>query len=68
MAPPRVGFNWAGYVTPFAVLGVGAVVVATLIGRWRREAESAPAPVVAAGGTPDEMRRLEDAIRRDDQE
>jgi cytochrome c-type biogenesis protein CcmH len=67
MAPPRVGFNWAGYVTPFAVLAVGAVIVATLIGRWRRVAESEPAPVVAAGGTPDEMRRLEDAIRRDDQ-
>jgi cytochrome c-type biogenesis protein CcmH len=67
MAPPRVGFNWAGYLTPFAALGVGAVVVATLISRWRRVVVDEPAPVVAVPGTPDEMRRLEDAIRRDDQ-
>jgi cytochrome c-type biogenesis protein CcmH len=67
MAPPRVGFNWAGYLTPFVALGIGGVVVATLIGRWRRVASSEPAPVVAAQGTPDEMRRLEDAIRRDEQ-
>jgi cytochrome c-type biogenesis protein CcmH len=67
MAPPRVGFNWAGYVTPFVALGAGAVIVATLISRWR-QAESSPAeqPAVAQG-TPDEMRRLDEAIRRDEQ-
>jgi cytochrome c-type biogenesis protein CcmH len=70
MAPPRIGFNWAGYLTPFAALAVGAVIVATLISRWRRVE---PGPVAAAAatppaqGTPDEMRRLDDAIRRDDQ-
>jgi cytochrome c-type biogenesis protein CcmH len=67
MAPPRVGFNWAGYLTPFGALAVGAVVVGVFIGRWRRVSESEPAPVVAVDATPDEMRRLEDAIRRDDQ-
>jgi cytochrome c-type biogenesis protein CcmH len=66
MAPPRVGFNWAGYLTPFAALGIGAVVVATLISRWRRvEPAAAPAPAPAQG-TVDEMRRLDEAIRRDD--
>src|SRR3984957_15773561 len=62
MAPPRVGFNWAGYVTPFVALGVGGVIVATLISRWR-QVESVPAeqPAVAQG-TPDEMRRLDEAI------
>jgi cytochrome c-type biogenesis protein CcmH len=69
MAPPRVGFNWAGYVTPFVAVGAGAVVVAALISRWGRRSVTAPeAPaLVAVQGTADEMRRLDDAIRRDDQ-
>jgi cytochrome c-type biogenesis protein CcmH len=69
MAPPRVGFNWAGYVTPFVAVGAGAVVVAALISRWGRRPVAAHAEpeVVAVQGTADEMRRLDDAIRRDDQ-
>ena len=69
MAPPRVGFNWAGYVTPFVAVGAGAVVVAALISRWgRRPGTAREEPVVVAvQGTADEMRRLDDAIRRDDQ-
>ena len=66
MAPPRVGFNWAGYVTPFVALGAGGVIVATLISRWRQKEGPVEQPVVVQG-TPDEMQRLEDAIRRDDQ-
>jgi len=73
MAPPRVGFNWAGYTTPFVVLAVGAVGVAVLMGRWRRRPAPAglAAPVAAPVGlaaTPDELRRLADAVRRDDPE
>src|SRR3954471_14888151 len=34
MSPVKEGFNWAGYVTPFAAIGAGAVVVATLIRKW----------------------------------
>lgn len=70
MAPPRVGFNWAGYVTPFVALGLGGAIVAMLITRWRRgggsETATAPAVVVPVDATPDELRRLEEAIRRDD--
>jgi cytochrome c-type biogenesis protein CcmH len=68
MAPPKVGFNWAGYLTPFAALATGAVVLAVLIGRWRQPA--APAAVGAhsgSSGTADELRRLEELVRRDDE-
>jgi len=70
MSPRREGFNWAGYLMPFAALGAGAVaVVAVLRGMQRRTAAvSAPAPRAAAGvqATPDELARLDAAIRRDD--
>lgn len=68
MAPPKAGFNWAGYVTPFAALGTGAVIVAVLISRWK----NAAVPVVTVdqvkplGASDDELRRLDDVIRRDD--
>jgi cytochrome c-type biogenesis protein CcmH len=69
MAPPRVGFNWAGYVTPFVALGIGGTIVALLITRWRRVGgeEAVAAPVAVVNATPDELRRLEEAIRRDDE-
>jgi len=70
MAPPRVGFNWAGYTTPFVVLAVGAIGVAVLMGRWRRPSASAvTTPGESPSGvdaTPDELRRLAEAVRRDD--
>jgi cytochrome c-type biogenesis protein CcmH len=65
MAPPKVGFNWAGYLTPFAALATGAVVVAVLIGRWRQP-PAVPAPEVSRSGTADELRRLDELVRRDD--
>ena len=69
MSPKREGFNWAGYLVPFGVLGAGAVgLVAVLRGMQRRTAavaapHSAPARVQA---TPAELARLDAAIRRDD--
>ena len=68
MAPKREGFNWAGYLVPFAALGVGAVALVTVLRGMQRRTQ--PAPVVAASGprpgTDDEMARLDAAIRRDD--
>jgi cytochrome c-type biogenesis protein CcmH len=69
MSPKRQGFNWAGYIVPFAVIGVGAAgIVAVLRGMQRRTAAVASTrrdpPAVAA--TPDELARLDAAIRRDD--
>lgn len=66
MSPPKVGFNILGYVVPSILLALGAVALAVLIRRWKR----APPPVgaaprVALEGTPDEMARLDAAIRDD---
>jgi cytochrome c-type biogenesis protein CcmH len=70
MAPTREGFNWAGYLTPFAALGTGAIVLAGLIRRWGARAAAAqatapraPAPVDASS---DELARLEAAVRNEE--
>lgn len=66
MAPPREGFNIVGYLLPGLAIGVGAIVLAIVLRRWKR-----PAPIAASGAapsvaaTPEELRRLEDAIRDD---
>jgi cytochrome c-type biogenesis protein CcmH len=82
MAPKKEGFNLAGYLTPFAALGTGAVVLAALIRKWGRRAAAAQAAQAAQGAaasvapngpspaaadaTPDELARLEAAVRGDD--
>ena len=67
MAPHKQGFNWVGWIAPFAAVGGGAVVVAALIRRWgRRAAEhrsTSPVPIEASDA---EMARLDAAIRGDD--
>ncbi|MFL5578116.1 MAG: cytochrome c-type biogenesis protein CcmH [Gemmatimonadaceae bacterium] len=71
MAPVKEGFNWAGYLTPFAALGTGGVVVAALIRRWGRRAEAAAVPTPAVrplpvDASPEELARIEAAVRGDD--
>ena len=79
MAPKKQGFNLAGYLVPFAALGTGSVVVAALIRRWGTRAAAAQAAhaaahasgngvpagrtPAAADATPDELARLEAAVR-----
>jgi len=71
MSPVREGFNWAGYVAPFVALGGATVAVAALIHRWRDVPAAAagngasPLAADASAATPDEMARLEAAIRDD---
>jgi cytochrome c-type biogenesis protein CcmH len=72
MAPVREGFNWAGYITPFVAIGGGAAVVTVLAQRWRQataqrsnDKPAAPAPMPGVAATPEEMARLEAAIRDD---
>ena len=70
MSPTRQGFNLAGYFAPFAALGAGALVVAALIRKWGARAAAAraaagPAPALAVDATPDELARLEAAVRGD---
>ena len=70
MAPKREGFNWAGYLVPFAALGAGAVALVVVLRGMQRRTADAPAtprePGAAAGPTPDELAKLDAAIRRDD--
>ncbi|HJU66108.1 MAG TPA: cytochrome c-type biogenesis protein CcmH [Gemmatimonadaceae bacterium] len=66
MAPRKEGFNWAAYIMPFAALGAGAAAVVAFIRKWRTPASveaQRDVPIVAA--TPEELARLEDAVRRD---
>jgi cytochrome c-type biogenesis protein CcmH len=70
MAPKREGFNLAGYLVPFAALGAGAAaLVVVLRGMQRRTSTISPASrtaPVGAKATPDELAKLDAAIRRDD--
>lgn len=43
MAPKKTGFNWAGYIAPFAALGGGAVVLSALMRRWSHRAAAVAA-------------------------
>ena len=66
MAPEARGFNRLGYLMPFIAIGGGGVVLAAFIRRWRR---TVPATVVAAplaGATPEELARIDAAVRGED--
>jgi cytochrome c-type biogenesis protein CcmH len=71
MSPKREGFNWAGYLVPFAALGAGAAaLVVVLRGMQRRGAPASEAPAPTAPGdihaTAEELAQLDAAIRRDE--
>jgi cytochrome c-type biogenesis protein CcmH len=72
MAPVKEGFNWAGYLAPFAALGTGGVVVAALIRRWGHRAEAAASAsarsvhALPVDATPEELARIEAAVRGED--
>jgi cytochrome c-type biogenesis protein CcmH len=67
MAPTREGFNLVGYVAPFLAMGAGAVLIGALIRRWgARAAAVAPSAPAGVQATPDELARLDDAVRRDE--
>ena len=66
MAPLKSGFNLLGYTVPFLALGVGAVIVAALMRRWK-----SPTPAVAidppkhVDATAGELAALDAAVRQD---
>ncbi len=68
MAPKKTGFNWVGWIAPFAALGGGALVVGALIHRWSQRAKlvrvSHAAPI-AADASDAELARLAAAVRDD---
>ncbi len=67
MAPPKSGFNLLGYIVPGIVIAIGALVLAVIIRRWKRPAAraSVASPISGIEATPDELRRLEEAVRDD---
>ena len=81
MAPRKRGFSLLAWFTPFAALAVGVVVVGTLLRGWRKNGvDAANARLSQAGNspqdgeekreadfgaTPDELARLEAAVRND---
>jgi cytochrome c-type biogenesis protein CcmH len=69
MAPAREGFNWAAYLAPFLALGAGAASLVVVLRRWKKpdEGRGSESGAVPAGpaGTPEELARLEAAIRDD---
>ena len=68
MAPKKEGFNWAGYLAPFAALGTGAAVIVTLLRRWQRQAPApaASAPQLPVQATDEELERIQAAVRREE--
>lgn len=63
MAPEAKGFNLLGYLMPFMAIGGGGVLLAAMLRRWRRPAPALVASTPVAGATPDELARLEAAVR-----
>src|SRR5206468_3496827 len=67
MAPPKRGFNLAGYFVPSIAILVAAAILVRVLRRWTREAAAAPvgqtvAPSPAA--TPEELERLHRELDR----
>lgn len=65
MEPVKEGFNWVGYIAPFAALGTGALVVFTLIKHWSRPASAVQLSDDVVHATPEELARLRAAMRED---
>lgn len=63
LAPPRQGFNWLAYILPFAVMAAGLVLVTTVVRRLRTAPVAGIPPDAQADATPDELARLQSAIR-----
>lgn len=66
MAPPKVGFNILGYIVPGIALAIGAIVLAVILRRWKQPvAQAAGAPPLHVDATPEELSRIEAAVRDD---
>jgi cytochrome c-type biogenesis protein CcmH len=69
MSPRKQGFNLLAWIAPAAAVVGGAVGIGMLLRRWRRPdaaaATGAEAVSATAGATPEELARLEAALRDD---
>jgi len=65
MAPPKRGFNLAGYFVPSLLIIAAGVVLTLVLRRWARTAAPDPAPArPLAAGTPEELERLRGELDR----
>ena len=67
MAPLKQGFNWVGYLMPFAAIAGAGAVTAGIIRKWGKRARSMPqvATANAVDASPEELEALQAAIRDD---
>jgi len=71
MAPPKHGFNLAGYFTPTIVILVGGVLLVLMLRRWSRAQPAVAAPVVTAGvvdASPEELEQLNRELRQPEED
>ena len=70
MAPPKRGFNLAGYFVPSVVIAVAAVMLTLVLRRWSRAAARAapaagpPGFPSAVAGSPAELEQLRSELER----
>ena len=66
MAPPKRGFNLAGYFTPSLLIVAAGVALTLVLRRWVRAAAPAAGttPVGTADATPEELARLRRELER----
>lgn len=68
MQPPKRGFNWTAYVTPFLALGLGALALGAWMRRWVRarpkDGGAAAAEPSAPTSAPDELERLKRELEK----
>jgi cytochrome c-type biogenesis protein CcmH len=64
MAPPKRGFNLAGYFVPSLVILAAGGLLVLLLRRWSRAAAPPPAPAPLPPGTPASPEEL-DRLRRE---
>jgi cytochrome c-type biogenesis protein CcmH len=73
MQPRKQGFNLLAWFAPFAAIALGAVAIGALLRGWRRNADVAAAkraaepvtPDAHIDATPDELARLQAALREE---
>lgn len=69
--PKKEGFNWAGYLAPGIAMATGAVAITIMLRKWAAEARVAAAArtgtaaAAVPGVAPDDLARLERALRED---
>mgnify|MGYP003297874911 CR=1 FL=1 len=65
MAPVKAGFNLIGYTVPFIALGMGAVLIAALMRRWKRTPVVTTLPASHIEATEGELAALDAAVKQD---